>query len=96
MARFELSEAADRDLTDIYIYSYRHFGEHQADAYLIALEHCFAQLADAPGLGRAIDYVRAGYYRFRHASHVVFYVPTGFGVRIVRVLHERMDWDRHL
>lgn len=96
MAKFELTEAADRDLTDIYLYSYRQFGEQQADAYLISLEDCFSRLADMPGLGRAIDHVRSGYFRFEHERHVVFYVRMAGGIRIVRVLHERMEPDRHL
>lgn len=96
MASFELSEAADRDLTGIYRYSYRQFGVEQADAYLFALEQCFARLAQFPQLGRSIEHLRRGYFRFEHASHTVFYVRTEDGIRVIRVLHERMDPDRHL
>lgn len=96
MASFELSEAADRDLSGIYRYSYRQFGAAQADAYLLSLERCFAQLAAFPQLGRSIAHLRRGYFRFEHASHTIFYVPLADGVRIVRVLHERMDPERHL
>lgn len=96
MATFELSQAADRDLTDIYIYSYRTFGPETADAYLASMEDCFRRLAEFPGLGRDIGHMRAGYFRFEHASHTVFFTKTGGGIRIVRVLHERMDPDRHL
>lgn len=96
MANFELTEAADRDLTEIYRYSYLNFGTGQADAYLSALELCFARLAQFPQIGRSIDHVRRGYFRFEHARHTVFYVRIEQGVRIVRVLHERMDPDRHL
>jgi plasmid stabilization system protein ParE len=38
---YELTEAADRDLTEIYLYSYRQFGPQQAESYLLALEDCF-------------------------------------------------------
>ena len=96
MARFELSEAADRDLAGIYRYSYRQFGANQADAYLDALEQCFGRLAAFPQLGRSIDLLRRGYFRFEHASHTIFYVKVAGGVRIIRVLHERMDPERHL
>jgi toxin ParE1/3/4 len=96
MGTFELSEAADRDLTEIYIYSYRTFGRDTADAYLLSLEECFQKLAAFPGLGRGIEHIRAGYFRFEHASHTVFFLKLGTGIRIVRVLHERMDPERHL
>ena len=96
MASYELSEAADRDLTGIYIYSYRQFGSAQADAYLLSLEHCFGKLSQFPQLGRSLDHLRRGYFRFEHESHTVFYVRTEDGIRIIRVLHARMDPDRHL
>ncbi len=96
MASFELSEAADRDPTGIYRYSYRQFSREQADAYLLSLEQCFARLGQFPLLGRSIDHLRHGYFRFEHASHTIFYLRTEHGIRIIRVLHERMDPERHL
>ena len=61
MARVELSQAADRDLNDIYIYSYREFGEAKAEAYLHALENASNSLPPFRGwagafttFGRAI------------------------------------------
>ncbi len=96
MAKFELTEAADRDLTGIYRFTYLRFGAEQADKYLLALENCFAQLADFPQLGRSIEHLRRGYFRLEHERHTIFYIRTKTGVRIVRVLHERMDPERHL
>jgi HTH-type transcriptional regulator/antitoxin HigA len=37
MARFELTAAADRDLTEIYVYSHGRFGERKANDYLTSL-----------------------------------------------------------
>ena len=96
MAHYELSELSDRDLGEIYAYTFRQFGEAQADAYFSALEDCLIRLAESPRLGRAIDHIRVGYRRFEHRSHVIFYRETERGVLVVRVLHERMDPDRHL
>jgi toxin ParE1/3/4 len=96
MARFELTGAADRDLTEIYIYSHGRFGERQADDYLLGLSSCFAQLAEMADMGRSIEDIRAGYYRFTHARHVIFYKKFEGGVRIVRVLHIATDPERHL
>jgi toxin ParE1/3/4 len=96
MAKFELTQAADRDLTDIYIFSHRKFGERQADHYLLGLESCFAQLAEMADMGRSIEDVRTGYYRFTHARHVIFYTKIEGGIRIVRVLHISMEPELHL
>jgi toxin ParE1/3/4 len=96
MAKFELTGAADRDLSEIYIYSHGQFGERQADDYLLGLETCFVRLAEMADMGRSIEHIRAGYYRFTHARHVIFYNKIEGGVRIVRVLHVAMDPEHHL
>ncbi len=56
----------------------------------------FNRLAEMPRMGRSIDYVRIGYFRFEHARHAIFYVILKGGIRIVRVLHASMDPQRHL
>ena len=96
MAKFELTKAADRDLTDIYVYSHRQFGERKADEYLLSPESCLSRLAEMPGMGRSIDHIRSGYCRFEHARHTIFYTKIKDGIRVVRVLHEAMDPERHL
>jgi toxin ParE1/3/4 len=92
----ELTKAADADLTEIYVYSYREFGEARAEAYFLSLGRCFEQLARFPGMGRSIDYIRRGYFRFPHASHTVYFIRIPDGIRVIRVLHQRMDPERHL
>jgi toxin ParE1/3/4 len=79
MATYELSGPADRDLTEIYVYSYREFGEATADAYLLGLHDCFARLAQHPTIGRSVDHLRTGYFRFEHARHTVFYLKVAGG-----------------
>ena len=96
MADYRLSNKADEDLTDIYLYTHKTFGAAQADAYLQALEERFVALAEKPTLGRRIDHVRDGYLRFEHGRHAIFYRTAKYGVLIVRVLHARMDVQRHL
>jgi len=39
---------------------------------------------------------RAGYRRLRIRHHIVYYREQADRIAIVRVLHERMDPDRHL
>lgn len=36
------------------------------------------------------------YRRYRVGSHLLFYVPRGSGVDIIRILHQRMDPSLHL
>jgi toxin ParE1/3/4 len=96
MARFKLTPRAEQDLDQIYIFSHREFGERQAEAYLLSFEQCFEKLQASPGLGRSIEHIRPGYRRYNHGSHAVFITLIPEGILIVRVLHQRMDPERHL
>ena len=53
-------------------------------------------LAERPSLGRSIDAVRLGYFKFPVASHVVFYRQNADGIDVIRILHKRMDLERQL
>ena len=96
MARYSLSSRADADLAGIADYSIEAFGFEQARRYGEGLEECLNRLADQPKLGNVVGELRPALRRFQWKSHVVFYVPDEHGVFIVRVLHESMDWRRHL
>jgi toxin ParE1/3/4 len=87
---------ARQDLKDIWRYSFASWGETQADKYLAELGAGIARLRDRPELGKPRDDLRPGYRALRINEHTVHYVLTPSVIRIVRVLHSRMDPDRHL
>lgn len=94
MRKYELSRAADRDLDDIYVYTYRQFGVLQADAYFESLEKCLSKLAENPALGVDASNVRPGYRRFIHQRHTVYYKKTKAGARVMRILGPGMSEGR--
>jgi toxin ParE1/3/4 len=96
MADYRLSERAAQDLEDIYVHTFRQFGDAQAETYIQALTDRFALLAARPQIGRRIDHIRTGYRRFEVGSHIVFYAPDETGILIVRILHQSMDVERHM
>ncbi len=96
MQGFSLSKKAAQDLKGAYRHTFRQFGENQAEKYTQGLIRCFAMLADSPRLGLDIGDLRQGYFRFRHESHTIFYKITASDIWIMRILHNRMDPDRHL
>ena len=53
-------------------------------------------VANDPYRGRPCDDIRAGYYKLSVGSHVLFYRLIPDGVDIVRILHQSMDFGRHL
>ena len=87
---------AKEDLKGIWRYSFNEWGEAQADKYLAEIEARVAQLKHNPKLGKPRDNLRRGYRSLRVNQHIVYYVLTPSAIRIVRVLHARMDPDRHL
>lgn len=96
MADYALSRKADADLTGIYIFSHKRFREATADAYLLSLEESFLTLARNPNLGRKIDHIRKGYFRYEYASHTIFYKIKKDGIVVMRVLYKKMETERHL
>ena len=96
MAVYSLSSKAAADLDEIYEYTILHFGLEQARVYLLGLHERFEMLAAQPTHGRTAEELAPGLRRFEYQSHMVFYLPKENGIRIVRVLHQRMDVTRHV
>lgn len=89
MPSFRASALARADIREIAIYTIHRWNEAQADKYLGELEALCQRLAEGHGVGRACDDVSPGLFRISYVSHVVFYRPKPYGVRIVRILHQR-------
>lgn len=97
MSRYLLSPAARADLEAIWEYTCEQWDDQQAEVYLRVLQHAIERAAADPRVGRAVDEIRPGYRKLAAGSHLLFYRLTSEGVvDIVRVLHQRMDADRHL
>ena len=94
--RFVLTPRAQTDLDEIWDYTVDRWGIYQAETYIRQLWNHIQTVADKPALGRECEEVRAGYRRYPSGSHVLFYRLTDFGIDIVRILHERMDHERHI
>lgn len=63
MSDYTLTNLAARDLTEIYNFSARQFGERVAGTCLESLEQRFERLAEQPALGRPVPHFRPGYFR---------------------------------
>ena len=96
MPNYQLSNAADEDLSELYAYSYAEFGENRADAYFDSLENCLQRLADRPQLGLNVSPLRNDYLRFVHQKHSIYYKRSRTGILVVRVLGPGMSAERNL
>ena len=95
--QYLLSPAAQADLEQIWDYTHDRWGVDQAEDYLRELQRAINRTAANPRIGRACDEIRPGYRKLAAGSHTLFYRVTGEDlIDIVRILHQRMDVDRHL
>jgi toxin ParE1/3/4 len=94
---YVLSPRAIDDLSDIWDYSEKHWGADHADRYVRQIATACRDLAGDRLRGRDAGDIRAGYFRYAVGSHEVFYRLGGKGpMEVVRILHKRMDVERHL
>ncbi len=96
MRRIEFTPKAQRDIEEIWDYSFERFGFEKAEAYLRELQRAAETVAEDPRRGLACDNIRSGYRKFPVGSHIVFFRASEIRIVIVRILHQRMDFERHL
>jgi toxin ParE1/3/4 len=97
VSRYVLSPAAQADLEQIWDYTNDHWGVDQAEEYLREVQRAIERAAANPRIGRDCDEIRPGYRKLAAGSHTLFYRVNAEGIiEVVRVLHQRMDVDRHL
>jgi toxin ParE1/3/4 len=96
MGRPILSPRSKRDVDEIWNYSVHHWGTDRAKLYMRDIRKVIEAVADDPARGYPCEEIRAGYFKISAGSHIVFYRRAGADVRILRILHQRMDFRRHL
>ena len=96
MRKIHVHALAESDLIEIWQYSFEEWGEARADKYLDELDSGIQALTGNPALGIKRDYVRDEYRVLFVGSHAVYYTVTPTAIHVIRVLHGRMDPERHL
>jgi toxin ParE1/3/4 len=90
------SQRALRDLEEIWQYSFDNWGEAKADLYIGAIHDTLHLIAENTGIARHADDVRPGLWRYPAGSHLIFFRLSSSTIRVVRILHARMDVGRHI
>jgi toxin ParE1/3/4 len=93
--QLQLTPLAESDLEEIWHYTAEHWSVSQADRYLRDLLDTMQALARGRKSGQVCT-VREDCLRYGVGSHIVFYRQTSAALNVVRVLHQRMDIERHL
>lgn len=98
MGKYDLTSKAAEDLYDIWAYTVDTWSEEQAERYYAKLINSFLAISAHPDTyGQSYDSIHEGLRGVHMGRHVIFFTkqPSG-GALIVRILHERRDYKRHL
>lgn len=98
MGRIIRRDAARDDLIEHFAYIASDSPD-AAERFLDHAEQMFASLLEMPGMGTPLPEVNPRFPNLRRISingfpnHVVYYVPEGDDIRILRVFHAAQDRD---
>lgn len=95
MRAIHTQNLAKKDLQAIWLYSFKNWGEKQADKYFDELDKAILLIAQNPEIGTPCDYIKAGYRQYYINCHVVFYRYTATKIHIIRILHDSMNFKLH-
>ena len=98
MAKIRLSRKAIADIDGIWEYTVQTWSEDQAVVYYRQIYNAIQSLNSIPlFLEKKYDIVKPGVLGYRVGHHVIFYKRDKDGtISVDRILHERMDYQRHL
>jgi toxin ParE1/3/4 len=92
----ELTEIARADLKSIRRYSQRTWGSDRTIQYMAELRDTMRALVAGAVVSRNRDNLKPGLQMATTGRHSVFFEADRSRVLVVRVLHDRMDYQRHL
>lgn len=93
---FRITRQAERDIIRIYERGHAAFGAIHAERYHANLIAVFTLLADNPLMARERISGTRAVRLHPYEAHLIIYALRDDHVLIVRVLHGRQDWQRHL
>jgi len=101
--RARFGAAAELDFANIVKWTTENFGARQSRVYRNTLVQAISELADGPDVagskarGEIMSGLRTLHIARHGRSHFLMYrVAPGMTIEIVRILHERIDFQRHL
>lgn len=95
---YKISQEANRDIENIWVYTLENWSIEQADRYLNLIIDEIEYLTKNPHSGKDYSQIRKGYFRSLVKSHFIFYKINlkNEQIEIIRILHQRMDVESRL
>jgi toxin ParE1/3/4 len=94
--QLDLTEIARADLVSIRRYSIRTWGPEQTTTYMNALRDTMKGLVRGVVTARHRDDLKPGIQMATSGRHCIFFEADDSRVLVIRILHDRMDYRRHL
>ena len=92
MAKFNFTNRAVNDLTEIWDYTVEEWSENQAEKYYNLIMASCMDLANNPQLGKSYEIVTQNVLGYKCGQHIIFYREILKNeIEIARVLHGMMD-----
>lgn len=95
MQSYDLTLAAEKDLRDIWRYTYETWGFEQAETYFDRIEACCEAIGDRNAQSKTPDGLPDGIRIHRCEHHYIVWLDEDRPI-VVAILHERMDLVRWL
>lgn len=95
MKRIDISREARADLAHIWNHTVDRWGRTQARAYVTGIRKTLDRIG-AGDLYARTDTLLPDYLRARHGQHIIYFKESETTLRVIRILHARMDPGRHL
>jgi toxin ParE1/3/4 len=95
---YKISNEAQIDIENIWLYTFETWSVEQADRYFNLILDEIEYLTQRPTSGKDYNHFRKGYYRTKVRSHFIFYrinVKEN-EIEIIRILHQQMDIESRL
>jgi toxin ParE1/3/4 len=97
MTKYELTNKAVEDLTNIWEFTAEEWSEQQADKYYDLLLTKCQEIANNPALGKIYDIITNDLLGSKVEKHTIFYRKrVNKPIEITRILHGRMDINNRL
>ena len=98
MAKIKLSRKAIADLDGIWGHTVKIWPDNQAVIYYRQIYSAIQSLNGIPVfLEKAYDIIKPGLLGYKVGHHIIFYKKgKGGSISVDRILHEKMDYQRHL
>jgi toxin ParE1/3/4 len=93
---FEISRLALEDLNTIWEYTAEQWSTEQANKYYNEIFSVIDKICRISDMGKAIDEIKKGHRRVNMKSHMIVYKVNGTTIYIDRILHQKMDIEKHL